>query len=124
LLGQGKKDASDDNFLTLSDVLDLDVGARLVVLANGHVGHGQAMMGQGVINMARAFLYAGARSILLNLWDVQPAIAREFFGKFYGYIQKGKSEAEALHLVKNDIRLAHPNPVFWAGYVLYGEGND
>ncbi len=79
LLGQGKKDASDDSFLTLSDILDLDLGAHLVVLANGHAGRGQAMMGQGVINVARAFLYAGARSALINLWDIKPEIAQRIF---------------------------------------------
>ena len=123
LLGQGKKDASDDSFLTLSDIVDLDLGAHLVVLANGHAGWGQALMGQGVINLARAFLYAGARSALINLWDSKPEITKEFFVKFYGYLKEGKSRGEALRLARNDVRLTHPDPVFWAGYVLYGEGD-
>ena len=91
LLGQGQKNVWDDSFLTLSDILDLDLGTHLVVLANGHAGRGQAMMGQGVINVARAFLYAGARSALINLWDVRPEVDKEFFIKFYG-IFKGRQK--------------------------------
>ena len=122
LLGQSNNDVLEENFLTLNEVLDLDLGVQMVVLANGHTGRGQAMMGQGVINMARAFLYAGARSTVINLWDVRPEISREFFTKFYGYLNEGKSRSEALRLARMDIRMTHPNPVFWAGFLLYGEG--
>ena len=91
LLGQGRKHPPDDGFLTLSEVLDLDLGAQMVVLAHGHTGRGQAMAGEGVINLARAFQYAGARSVLVNLWDVKPAVAQEFLKKFYGYLKEGKT---------------------------------
>ena len=122
LLGQGKSDAPDDSFLMLSEVLDLDLGAQMVVLANGHAGRGLVLEGQGVINLARAFLYAGARSVMFNLWDKKPEVAREFLTKFYGYLKEGKSRSEALRLARRDIRMAYPDPIFWAGYVLYGEG--
>jgi CHAT domain-containing protein len=122
LLGQSDNDVLDECFLNLSEVLDLDLDTEMVVLANCHAGRGQAMMGQGVINMARAFLYAGARSTLINLWDIKPEVAKEFFTKFYGYLKEGKSRSESLRLARMDIRMTHPNPVFWAGFLLYGEG--
>ena len=124
VLGPGKSDAPDDSFLTLSEVLDLDLGAQMVFLAICHIGRGQALEGQGVINLARAFLYAGVRSVLFNLWDKKPEVAGEFLTKFYGYLKAGKSRSEALRLARMDIRRAYPDPVFWAGYVLYGEGEE
>jgi tetratricopeptide (TPR) repeat protein len=124
LLGTNRSDASDDGFLTLSEVLDLELGAQMVFLADCHTGRGQGLEGQGVINLARAFLYAGARSVLFNLWDKKPEVTREFLKKFYGYLKAGKSRSEALRLAGTDIRKAYPDPVFWGGYVLYGEGEN
>ncbi len=122
LLGQSKNDVLAENFLTLSEVLDLDLGAEMVVLANCHARQDLAMAGQGVINLARAFLYAGARSVMFNPWDKKPEVARDFMTKFYGYLKEGKSRSEALRLARRAIRIAYPDPIFWAGYVLYGEG--
>ena len=122
VLGQRKSDTPDDLFLTLSEILDMDLGARMVVLTYGHIGRGQAMEGQGVINLARAFLYAGARSVMFNLWNKKPEVAREFLIKFYQYVKEGKSRSEALHLARLNLRSTHPDPIFWAGLVLYGEG--
>jgi tetratricopeptide (TPR) repeat protein len=122
LLGQTENTPPDDGVLTLSEVLDLNLGAQMVVLAHGHTGRGQAMEGEGVINLARAFQYAGARSVLINLWDVKPAVAQEFLKKFYGYLKEGKTRTEALRLARFDMRIQYPDPVDWAEFVLYGEG--
>ncbi len=100
LLGQVENKPPDNGFLTLSEVLDLNLGAQMVVLANGRTGRGQAMEGEGVINLARAFQYAGARSVLVSLWEVNPTVALEFLKKFYGYLKEGKSRGEALRLAR------------------------
>ncbi len=122
LLGQVDNTPPDDGFLTLSEVLDLDLGAQMVVLANGRTGRGQAMEGEGVVNLARAFQYAGARSVLVNLWEVDPTVTLEFLKKFYGYLKDGKTRTEAQRLARFDLRMAYPDPLFWAGFIMYGEG--
>jgi CHAT domain-containing protein len=122
LLGQSGNKTPDDGFLTLSEILDLDLGAQMVVLDHGRAGRGGAMEGEGVISLARAFQYAGARSVLVSLWEAKPEVAQEFLIKFYGHLKAGKSSSEALRLARFDIRMQYPDPVFWAGFVLYGEG--
>ncbi len=122
LLGQVENKAPDDGFLTLSEVLDLKLAAQMVVLAHGRTGRGQAMEGEGVVNLSRAFQYAGARSVLVSLWEVNPTIALDFLNKFYGYLKEGKSRGEAQRLARFDLRMAYPDPVDWAGFILYGEG--
>ena len=80
------------------------------------------MEGEGVVNLARAFQYAGARSVLISLWDVDPSVTLEFLKKFYGYLKEGKTRSEALRLARFDLRMQYPDPVFWANFILYGEG--
>jgi CHAT domain-containing protein len=122
LLGQSDNKDTHDGFLTLSEVLELDLGAEMVVLSHGGSGRGQAREGEAIVNLVRAFQYAGARSVLINLWDVKPEIAQEFLQKFYGYLKAGQSRGEALRLARFDIRMQYPDPVFWAGFMLFGEG--
>lgn len=122
VLGQVGNKSPDNGVLTLNEVLELDLGAQMVVLPQGRAGRGQALEGDGVINLARAFQYAGAQSVLTSLWKVNPEIAQEFLRKFYGFLKDGHSRTEALRLARFDLRMQHPDPVFWAGFILYGEG--
>jgi tetratricopeptide (TPR) repeat protein len=122
LLGQVDNKAPDDGFLTLSEVIDLKLAAQMVVLSHGRTGRGQVMEGEGVVNLARAFQYAGARSVLISLWEVKSTVALEFLKKFYGYLKEGKTRGEALRLARFDIKMLYPDPFFWAGFILHGEG--
>jgi CHAT domain-containing protein len=121
LLGQVDNKSPDDGFLTLKEVMGLDLGAQMVVLAHGRLGPGQVMEGEGVVGLTQAFLNAGARSVLVNLWASKPAVAQDFLLKFYQSLKDGKSRFEALRSARFEIRKQYPDPFFWAGYVLYGE---
>jgi CHAT domain-containing protein len=76
----------------------------MVVLTPGRLGPGKALTGDGVINLARAFFYAGARSILINLWDDKPEVTQAFLVNFYRHLKDGKSPSEALRAARFDIR--------------------
>jgi CHAT domain-containing protein len=121
LLGQTGNKSPDNGILTFSKVLELDLGAQMVVLTPGRLGPGKALTGDGVINLARAFFYAGARSILINLWDNKPEVSQAFLVNFYRHLKDGKSPSEALRAARFDIRRQYPDPIHWAGFVLYGE---
>lgn len=122
LLGQVEQAAQDDGLLTLSKVLDLRLDAEMVVLSACVTGRGEAMEGEGVVNFARAFHQAGARSVVVSLWEVASEATEDFMRRFYQHLQAGKAKAEALSLARKEIKVLYPNPFFWAAFILHGEG--
>jgi CHAT domain-containing protein len=75
-----------------------------------------------VVNFARAFHQAGARSVVVSLWEVASEAAEDFMKRFYGHLHVGKPKAEALSLARKEMRGLYPNPFFWAAFILHGEG--
>jgi CHAT domain-containing protein/Tfp pilus assembly protein PilF len=121
ILGQVENRRGDDGFLTLSEVLGLKLNADLVVLSACSTGKGDLMEGEGVSNFARAFEHAGARGVVVSLWEVASEAAVGYMVSFYSQIKAGKGKAEALRLARRDIRAKYPHPFFWSVFVLYGE---
>jgi CHAT domain-containing protein len=80
------------------------------------------MEGEGVANFARAFQHAGSRSVVVSLWEVASQEAVEYMEIFYAHLKAGKTRGEALRLARNEIKSKHPNPFFWAVFILHGEG--
>jgi tetratricopeptide (TPR) repeat protein len=122
LLGQVENDKKDDGFLALSEVLSMDLDAEIVVLSACVTGRGEMMEGEGVSNFARAFQHAGAKSVLVSLWEVASMQAVDYMKGFYKHLKAGKSKSEALRLARGEIKSKYPNPFFWAVFILHGEG--
>lgn len=121
-----------DGFLSMSEVLALDVNAELVILsACNTFGKSEVKNGEGFAGLTRSFMYAGAKSVLITHWSVDSAAARDLMVKTFEYIDK-KSGPEALRKSKINIKksvrqeesmevsLAHP--FFWAPFVFVGDG--
>jgi len=102
--------------------MDLTLNADLVVLSACLTGIGKQIEGEGVVNMSRAFLQSGARSVLVSLWEVASVEIVEYMKMFYGHLRAGKGKAEALALARQEMRRRYPNPFFWGVFVLHGEG--
>ena len=66
--------------------------------------------------------HAGARSVVVSLWEVASKEAVEFMEIFYRNIKDGKNRADALKLARKEIKSRYPHPFYWAVFVLYGEG--
>jgi len=123
-LGSGSEDA-DGEFLYPDDVFSLRLKADMVVLAACRSGQGELLRGEGLVGMTRGFLYAGARSVLVSLWDINDRSTGEFMESFYKEVAAGRSVAEALRLTKlrfiRSDRPAQRQPYRWAPFVLVGD---
>ena len=124
----GEIELAEENVLTMQDVQDVTLTARLVVLSCCDTGRG-ALSAEGVIGIARAFLCAGARSVLASLWSIDDDSTMKFMTQFYGYLKNGKSASVALQLAMKDLRdllkqdlrkKAHAEK-YWAPFVLIGD---
>jgi CHAT domain-containing protein len=118
-------DPAEDGFLQMKEIFNLKLDADLVVLSACQTGKGKLLRGEGVIGMARAFMYAGARSLVVSLWPVNDRSTADFMASFYGYMQRDKAKNEALRQAKLDMiksaDAALRHPYFWAPFVLMGE---
>jgi hypothetical protein len=73
------------------------------------------------MGISRALRYAGAESLILNLWSVNDMLASEFAVQFYSNLNEGKSKAEALRAAKKHfLNTNNADPHFWGPYMLIG----
>ena len=86
----------DDYLLKMSDISQVQVRAKLVVLSCCHSGRGQ-IKAEGVVGIARAFLGSGARSVLVALWALEDGATEQLMSRFYENLVRGKSASESLH---------------------------
>ena len=116
---------SQESFLfTQQDIMNISVKARLVVLCCCHTGKGK-VTSEGVIGTTRAFLAAGARSVLATLWPIDDAATKEFMEKFYEELCKETRVCEALRRTKNTFqnheKQHYQSVKVWAPFTIYGE---
>jgi CHAT domain-containing protein/tetratricopeptide (TPR) repeat protein len=131
------RDPVRDGRLTAREVYDLKIGADLVVLSGCRTARGQ-VTGDGVLGLSRAFLYAGAPSLMATLWDIYDDAGPQLLPAFYTEWAKSGNKAAALRTAQvNAIRrlragaikvntpagefVVPEHPAFWAGFVLVGE---
>jgi len=111
-----------DYLLTMADVLSVRLRARLVVLSCCHSGKGK-IKAEGVVGIARAFMGAGARSVLVSLWAIDDEATLEFMRSFYHHLVKGRSAGESLNQAMKDLRESekYSDVKHWAPFVLIGD---
>ena len=114
--------AREDYLLTMKDVLKAQIRARLVVLSCCHSARGE-VKSEGVVGIARAFLGAGARSVLVSLWAIDDEATMEFMKFFYQQLVHGRSASEALNKAMNSMRESDRFSAvkYWAPFVLIGD---
>ena len=116
--------ADDDGVLTALEASNLDLrGTKLVVLSACETGFGEVKNGEGVFGLRRAFVVAGAETLLMSLWQVSDEATKDLMTSYYTRLSRGETRAESLRqtqiaMLKNPIT-AHP--FFWAAFISSGE---
>jgi CHAT domain-containing protein len=111
-----------DQDLNIDEVLGLNLQkTSLVVLSGCQSDKGERTRGDDVIALSRAFMYAGAPSVVASLWSVDDESTSQLMVAFYSHLRDGLSKAEALQAAQTDVRRSFPNPYYWASFVLMGD---
>lgn len=115
--------SKEDGLLTLGEIMNLDLNARLVVLSACETGRGRMVRGEGVVGLTRAVMYAGTPAVVVSLWSVSDEGTKELMVKFFANLVKNKMKPEdALRQAKLDmLKTKWHSPFYWAPFVLYGE---
>jgi len=113
-----------DGFVRAHEIYGLHLPADLVVLSACSTALGQEIRGEGLVGLTRGFQYAGARAVLVSLWEVDDEATAELMRLFYRELLKhGQPPAAALRTAQETLR-RQPDwqaPYYWAGFVLQGD---
>ena len=110
-----------DYLLTMAEISQVRLRAKLVVLSCCHSARGQ-IGSEGVVGVARAFLGSGARSVLVSLWALQDEATEKFMSRFYEHLVHGKSASESLHEAMKWMRgNGYSDVGQWAPFMLIGD---
>lgn len=113
-----------DGFLHAYEITQLPLNADLVTLSACETGYGKFAEGEGVMSLARSFMYAGVPSLVVSLWKVNDQSTAILMEHFYKNLKDGLSKPEALraaklHYLENASPLsAHPK--FWSPFIQIG----
>ena len=117
----GKLPKEQHYLLTMTDISEVQLRAKLVVLSCCHSARGQ-IRAEGAIGIARAFLGSGARSVLVALWALDDEATEQFMSRFYEHLVGGESASESLHQAMKWMRGHGWSEVRqWAPFMLIGD---
>ena len=110
-----------DYLLTIRDISEVRLRAKLVVLSCCHSARGH-IKAEGAVGIARAFLGSGARSVLVALWAIEDKATKHFMSRFYEHLVLGESASESLHEAMQWMRAnGFPDVGQWAPFMLIGD---
>jgi CHAT domain-containing protein len=116
---------SDDGMLNVYEIYNMKLNADMILLSSCNTGFGKMITGEGVMSLARAFMYAGSPSVIMSLWDIDDRSTSEIVVSFYEKMFEGKSKEAALREAKleylKDSDQYTANPLLWGGLVSIGD---
>ena len=124
LAGANLTTDSHEGILTALEASGLNLwGTKLVTLSGCDTGVGEIRNGEGVYGLRRAFVLAGTESVVMSLWPVSDAIARETMVSYYTGLRAGLGRGDALRVAKLEMlkRQGREHPFYWASFIQSGE---
>jgi tetratricopeptide (TPR) repeat protein len=121
---RGARGRPQPGFLHLHEVFNLRLDADLVVLSGCRTALGPVVRGEGLIGLARGFMYAGSRRVVASLWPVEDRATAALMIHFYRALwDHGLPPAAALAVAQRELARTrrYRDPYFWAGFVLMGD---
>ena len=114
-----------DGFLRLHHIYNLKLSADLVVLSACQTALGREIRGEGLVGLARGFMYAGAPRVVASLWTVDDQATAELMKRFYREMLGPRRQRPAAALRAAQIGLwksaRWQSPYYWAAFTIQGE---
>ena len=119
----------DDGKLTVSEIFDMEVKANLVTLSACETGlargtKGDFPQGDDLVGLSRAFIHAGAPSVVASLWKVSDESTVAMMRSFYTNLQtmpKAEALQQAQLALAKSSAMTSSHPYFWAPFILVGD---
>lgn len=121
-VGEG---GGDDGVLKAFEIMnEIDIDAEVVTLSACSTAGGREVPGEGIVGLARAFQFAGARSVVVTQWPVSDQSTASVMSHFYRRLEQGIGPAEALQGAQSDqiaLGAARALPFNWAAFQVMGD---
>ncbi len=127
LIFSSDADSSDDRYLKTYEIYSIPLRAKMVVLSSCNSGTGYMYSGEGILSLARGFMYSGSESVVMAMWEIEDRSGTEIVKSFYDNLRRGMSKSSALrkarirYLKEADQLRSHP--YFWSSMVVYGDNS-
>ena len=121
------KDSLEDGYLKTFEIYGIPLKAKMVVLSSCNTGTGQLYSGEGILSLARGFIYSGSQSVIMSMWEIEDKSGTEIIEMFYKNLKNGFPKSVALRkaridFLKNADQL-RSHPYFWSALVVYGNNS-
>ena len=110
-----------DDILFTSEVYEMQFNARLVCLSSCESGIGKIYRGEGMMGLAQAFLFAGAKNLAVSLWKVDDEATSDLMIDFYSRIPNhtlSSALSGAKRKMASSKKFSHP--YYWSSFILIG----
>jgi CHAT domain-containing protein/Tfp pilus assembly protein PilF len=120
-------DTIEDGYLKTYEIYGIPLKAKMVVLSSCNTGTGLLFSGEGILSLARGFIYSGSQSVVMSMWEIEDKSGTEIVEKFYQNLKKGYSKSTSLKKARMDFLKSadqlRSHPYFWATLVIYGNND-
>ena len=123
-----KPTEEDDGLLKASEVAMLKLNADFVVLSACNTAAGDKPGAEALSGLARAFFYAGAKSLVVSNWEVDSEATVALMDGLFEALQANPHlshaqalQASMLRMIANSSKPEWAQPQYWAPFVVVGE---
>lgn len=107
--------------LTAAEAMNLYLdNTELVILSACETGRGDVETGEGVYGLQRAFIVAGAQSVIMSLFKVSDEVTNKLMNEFYKNWLDSGNKRKAFIAAKKTIRSEYKDPIYWGVFVMVG----
>jgi CHAT domain-containing protein len=120
-----ESDSSGDRSLGTYEITGVPLKAKMVVLSSCYTGTGEMYQGEGVLSLARGFIFSGSQSVVMSLWEVNDRSGTDIIKYFYRNIKAGYSKSNSLRMARikylKGADQLRSHPFFWSTLIVYGD---
>jgi len=115
-------DQDNDGMLEVHEIYGLKLKkTNLVVLSAYQTQLGNPSRRDDIVSLNRAFIYAGAPTVVASLWSVKEEQTGALMYSFLKHYREGMGKAAALQAAQREVRATSQHPYYWAAFVLTGD---